>query len=131
VHLPCQSKKDFCAIFPVKNTLCQSGSVAFCFSVLHFALHFAIRRKSLVAKELRQIWPARLVVSPYAVRRYVARQPRKNEKPHKLYICSFVIVVVFQFVDHFHSGIAQCYTYDISKSHTHKIYTVHPCTFIC
>ena len=131
MHFPCQSRNIFWPIFPVKNTLCQSGSVAFCFSVLHFALHFAIRCKLLLSKELRQTRPAARVVTPYAVRRYVARQPKKNEKPQTIYICSFVIVMAFQFIDHFHSSIAQCHTYDISKSHAHKINTVHPCTFIC
>jgi hypothetical protein len=92
-------KKIFCAFFP-RETLCYFPcldfrrsvllqSFAFCVSVLgrdiekRSILHYTTysvprkassqgtRRKLLIYKDLRQIWPARLVVSPYAIRVYV------------------------------------------------------------
>ena len=128
MHFPCQSRNIFWPIFAWKTHYARTTVEQFAteWSILHCILQ--MRRKLLVAKELHQTRPAARVVNPYAVRRYVARQPKKNENPQMMYICSFVIIVALQFIDHFHGGIAQCYTYDISKSHTHKVYTVHPCT---
>jgi hypothetical protein len=39
--------------------------------VLHFALHYAIRRKALLHKYLQQILPALVAISPYATIVYV------------------------------------------------------------
>lgn len=93
MQFPCQTEKYFFPCFIDRNGPCQIGSVAICYKVLHFALHFATRRKSMVDKELRKTRPAGFSLSPYPVRLY--NQPALSLLARYLYRSSEVSSLIY------------------------------------